>query len=100
MAKERDISLRKNDHEYQERYTLESTRAGNISKKIGRPKLKETRIPFTTALSKANKAKLEMLSSLRGQRKADILNEILSHYFEKETSTTEKEVIKVIDKQA
>lgn len=100
MAKERDISLRKNDHEYQERYALQSKQTANTSKKIGRPKQKETRIPFTTALNKANKAKLEMLSSLRGQRKADILNEILSHYFEKETSTIEKEVIKAIDKQA
>ena len=43
------------------------------NKKKGRPKLKEARVPFTTSLVTKNKGKLEILSSVRGQRKADVL---------------------------
>jgi hypothetical protein len=63
------------------------------NKKLGRPKLKETRVPFTTSLITKNKGKLEILSSVRGQRKADVLNEILDYYFENVTNQKEKELL-------
>ena len=62
-------------------------------KKKGRPKLKEARVPFTTSLVTKNKGKLEILSSVRGQRKADVLNEILNYYFEYATNQKEKEIL-------
>jgi len=62
-------------------------------KKMGRPKMQEARIPFTTSLISSNKGKLEVLSSVRGQRKADVLNEILAYYFENATNTKEKELL-------
>lgn len=62
-------------------------------KKLGRPKLKEARVPFTTSLMTKNKGKLEILSSVRGQRKADVLNEILAYYFEHVTNKKEKELL-------
>ena len=66
----------------------------NISnKKLGRPKLKEARVPFTTSLITKNKGKLEVLSSVRGQRKADVLNEILTYYFEHVTNKKEKDLL-------
>ena len=66
----------------------------NISnKKLGRPKLKEARVPFTTSLMPKNKGKLEVLSSVRGQRKADLLNEILTYYFEHLTNKKEKDLL-------
>ena len=64
-----------------------------MKKKLGRPKLKETRVPFTTSLMTKNKGKLEVLSSVRGQRKADVLNEILAYYFENATNQKEKELL-------
>ncbi len=63
------------------------------NKKLGRPKLKEARVPFTTSLMTKNKGKLEVLSSVRGQRKADVLNEILTYYFEHVTNKKEKELL-------
>lgn len=63
------------------------------TKKMGRPKMQEARIPFTTSLISSNKGKLEVLSSVRGQRKADVLNEILAYYFENATNTKEKELL-------
>ena len=63
------------------------------TKKMGRPKMEEARIPFTTSLISSNKGKLEVLSSVRGQRKADVLNEILAYYFENATNTKEKELL-------
>lgn len=62
-------------------------------KKLGRPKLKETRVPFTTSLVTKNKGKLEILSSVRGQRKADVLNEILDYYFNNAINPKEKELL-------
>ena len=62
-------------------------------KKLGRPKLKETRVPFTTSLVVKNKGKLEILSSVRGQRKADVLNEILAYYFENAVEGKEKDIL-------
>lgn len=62
-------------------------------KKLGRPKLKETRVPFTTSLVTKNKGKLEILSSVRGQRKADVLNEILDYYFNHAINPKEKELL-------
>jgi hypothetical protein len=64
-----------------------------MKKKLGRPKLKEARVPFTTSLITKNKGKLEILSSVRGQRKADVLNEILDYYFENVTNQKEKELL-------
>lgn len=63
------------------------------NKKKGRPKLKETRVPFTTSLVVRNKGKLEILSSVRGKRKADVLNEILTYYFDNVTNEKEKEIL-------
>lgn len=63
------------------------------NKKLGRPKLKEARVPFTTSLITKNKGKLEVLSSVRGQRKADVLNEILTYYFEHVTNKKEKNLL-------
>ena len=63
------------------------------NKKLGRPKLKEARVPFTTSLTSKNKGKLEVLSSVRSQRKADVLNEILDYYFEHLTKQKEKELL-------
>jgi hypothetical protein len=66
----------------------------NISnKKLGRPKLKEARVPFTTSLITKNKGKLEILSCVRGQRKADVLNEILTYYFDHVTNKKEKDLL-------
>lgn len=65
----------------------------DTKKKLGRPKLKEARVPFTTSLITKNKGKLEILSSVRGQRKADVLNEILTYYFENVTNQKEKELL-------
>lgn len=62
-------------------------------KKRGRPKLKETRVPFTTSLITKNKGKLEILSSVRGKRKADVLNEILDYYFNNVTNSKEKDLL-------
>ena len=62
-------------------------------KKLGRPKLEESRIPFTTSLMAKNKGKLEVLSSVRRQRKADVINEILAYYFEHVTNQKEKELL-------
>lgn len=62
-------------------------------KKLGRPKLKEARVPFTTSLTPKNKGKLEILSSVRRQRKADVLNEILEYYFSNVISPKEKELL-------
>ena len=63
------------------------------NKKQGRPKLKEARVPFTTSLVIKNKGKLEVLSSIRGQRKADVLNEILAYYFENVIEGKEKKLL-------
>lgn len=63
------------------------------NKKKGRPKLKEARVPFTTSLITKNKGKLEILSSVRGQRKADVLNEILQYYFDHVTNQKEKDLL-------
>jgi len=62
-------------------------------KKLGRPKLKEARVPFTTSLVVKNKGKLEILSSVRGKRKADVLNEILAYYFEHAIDGKEKDLL-------
>jgi hypothetical protein len=62
-------------------------------KKRGRPKLKEARVPFTTSLVAKNKGKLEVLSSVRGQRKADVLNEILDYYFKNVINSKEKDLL-------
>lgn len=62
-------------------------------KKLGRPKLEEPRVPFTTSLIESNKGKLEVLSSVRRQRKADVINEILAYYFENVTNQKEKELL-------
>lgn len=64
-----------------------------VKKKLGRPKLDEPRIPFTTSLEGSNKGKLEVLSSIRRQRKADVINEILAYYFENVTNQKEKELL-------
>lgn len=61
--------------------------------KKGRPKLKEARVPFTTSLATNNKGKLEVLSSVRGKRKADVLNEILDYYFQNAINFKEKEIL-------
>ena len=66
------------------------------NKKLGRPKLKETRVPFTTSLVIKNKGKLEVLSGVRGQRKADVLNEILAYYFENVIEGKEKEILNAL----
>lgn len=67
---------------------------GNVpKKKLGRPKLKESRVPFTTSLVAKNKGKLEVLSSVRQQRKADVLNEILDYYFTHVINDKEREVL-------
>ena len=63
------------------------------NKKLGRPKLKETRVPFTTSLVVTNKTKLEILSGVRGQRKADVLNDILAYYFEHVIKEKEKNIL-------
>lgn len=72
---------------------LKNDDSSKKKKKLGRPKLKETRVPFTTSLKTQNKGKLEVLSSVRGQRKADVLNEILAYYFEHVTNPKEKDLL-------
>lgn len=66
------------------------------NKKRGRPKLKEARVPFTTSLIVKNKGKLEILSSIRGKRKADVLNEILAYYFDNVIDGKEKKLLDVL----
>ncbi len=63
------------------------------NKKLGRPKLKKARSSFTTSLELNNKKKLEVLASIRGQRKADVLNEILEYYFENIIEGKEKKLL-------
>ena len=55
----------------------------------------EKRMPFTTAISLRNKCILELLSSIRSQRKADILNSILNEYFEQHLEIREKALVDI-----
>lgn len=64
------------------------------NKRSGRPKLKESRVPFTTSLIRRNKVKLEVLSSVRRKRKSDLLNDILSYYFDHLSNKKEKDILK------
>lgn len=64
---------------------------------LGRPKLIEERVPFTTSLTPRNKKKLEVLATLRERRKADLLNEILAHYFEQCCNDNEHKMLLSLD---
>jgi hypothetical protein len=77
----------------QTKKTMSESKNNTTKKKLGRPKLKEARVPFTTSLTANNKGKLEVLSSVRGLRKADVLNEILTYYFEHATNKKEKDLL-------
>ena len=71
---------------------MSESKNNSTKKKLGRPKLKEARVPFTTSLIAKNKGKLEVLSSVRGLRKADVLNEILAYYFDHVTNKKETQI--------
>jgi hypothetical protein len=82
-------------HLFNQKIKIMSTNKNETShKKSGRPKLKEARVPFTTSLIRRNKGKLEVLSSVRRKRKADLLNDILSYYFDHLTNKKEKDILK------
>ena len=68
-----------------------------LETKLGRPKLKEQRLPFTTSLTQNNKKKLEVLASLREQRKADLLNDILAYYFDECCNNNELKTLLSLD---
>lgn len=61
----------------------------------GRSASIEKRMPFTTAISLKNKCILELLSSTRNQRKADILNSILNEYFEQHLEVKEQALVDI-----
>lgn len=68
-----------------------------IAAVLGRPKLIEGRVPFTTSLTSNNKKKLEVLATLRKQRKADLLNDVLAHFFDKYANEEERKVLLALD---
>lgn len=77
---------------------LETTEGESpVSSGLGRPKLVEERVPFTTSLTQRNKKKLEVLASMREKRKADLLNEILAHYFSQCCDENEQTTLNSLD---